>query len=290
MELSVFEKITLPTSKDEKKRLSFFSSKPHLPKLMSCNSTEELIDIVTNRGWSPFVFDGYRAQKSFLRTNFLVLDIDDGLTISDALDRVKKLGLYCVCLPTASHTKELNKYRLIFVTDLVIDKVDTFKENMNTLVKDFPESDPSCVTDCARFYFGCKFSDDGFVYEGDLIKVIEPKKITNKKPSNTLVAVSDDIIDQVKGIYGKERSYLPECVSHFIKNASTGIDGNWIISLNAFVFTLSTQGFTYESIYSTVDMLAPDELDYKDEDCIDRAYKDGQDVREQDERTFYSGE
>lgn len=291
MLLSVFEKVLIPKNSSDKKALAKYSSKPYAPLKMSSNSTEELIDIVTNRGWSPFIFSDYRSQKSFLSTNFAVLDIDDGLTIENALERVTRANLYCVCLPTSSHTKELHKYRLIFVLDRKIENVEVFKYNMNKLIEIFPESDSSCVTDNARFYFPCKFSDEGFIYNGDLLEVKYPEIKNefdiNKIKSNSIIRVDEDIKDQISQLYGKVKTHVPECISYFIKNANTGISGNWIVSLNSFVFTLALQNLEYNDIYNIIESLAPNELDSRDEDCIDRAYNDGLKAREEMESLNY---
>lgn len=278
MKVSVFEKVTIPKCAEDKKSLAFFSSKPHLPVQMSCNSTEELIDIITNRGWSPFLFKGYRSQQNFLKTSFLVLDIDDGLPIEKSLERVKSLNLFCVCLPSSSHTKEKHKYRLIFVTDMTIDDVDTFKYNMELLRDKFPEADPSCVTDNARFYFPCKFSDDGFIYNGDLIKIEEIQKVSNEIRFAKKVHVSKDIKDLVNEIYGEEKHKVPECIEKMLKNGHTGLPGEWITTLNAFVFTLALNNLSLEHIYDILIKIAPDELDSRDIYCIERAYTEG--VRE----------
>lgn len=114
MKISVFTQIGLPKNKEEKRVLSKFSSYPHLPEEERVNNLDTLIHITTNWGWSPFTFKGHRKQDNFLSCDFAVLDIDDSLTIEDAKKRVKELNYLCICMPTASHTKELNKFRLIF--------------------------------------------------------------------------------------------------------------------------------------------------------------------------------
>ena len=278
MNISIFKSIGLPKNKDEKAELAKLSK--YNFKVIECNNIKDLYRNVTKYGWSPSVFSDFRKKSNFKYTDFLVLDIDEKLTIADSLKRVEKYNLLCICLPTASHSEQLNKFRLIFPLNQRIYNNETFEHNMEKLYELFPESDRQCITDSARFFFPSKIHDDSFMYEGDLYTVIVPninsKAISSKKRTNIPV----DLKNVLESIYGAERDLVPLCVVKFLKHAHTGLDGEWICTLNAFVFSLAIQGVTLEDIYAIIQNVAPYELDSRDINTIERAYEDGiQDIR-----------
>ena len=273
MNISIFEKIGLPKSAEDKKQLAKLSKVGH--KVVECNDIKTLYRFITQFGWSPSIFKHSREKSNFLYADFLVLDIDEGLSIEQALERIEKLNLYSICLPTASHTTKHNKFRLIFPTNARVTDEATFVYNMNKLKELFPEADPSCITDTARFYFPCQKNDDGFMYNGELysIKVPElaPKDILRSRTTKIPV----DLKNVLESIYGGDRDVVPLCVVKFLKYAHTGLPGEWVLTLNAFVFSLALQGVDINDIYAIIRDVAPEDLDDRDEKTIDTAYEDG---------------
>ena len=178
LEISIFRKINrLPKDKEDKKVLSRFTGNPHLPEVYPSSDLETLVDAITNVGWSPFIFNGVKQQENFVKCDFLVLDIDENLTIDKAYSRVETQDFMTICLPTPSHTAETHRFRMIFPLAFSIDKKQVYKDTMKKLVGIFPEADPACITDTARFYFPCKMSDEhGFIYYGSNFITPEPEK------------------------------------------------------------------------------------------------------------------
>lgn len=285
MRISIFpSSIALPKSKDEKIK----SAKSAIvPEIVEISTDDDLIRVITSYCWSPFVFKGNRKQENFLSTDFAVLDIDEGLTIEEAELIITNANFMSLCVPTTSHTPDNHRFRIIFPLARTITNVEVFKATMEDLREVFPMADASCVGDFARLYFSGTL-DDGFFTEGDLLEPVTPPITSKNAPKrsfdpNRRVMVESDIKEIITELYGEERDSIPEVVSHFIKNAHTGLSGEWVTSLNAFVFTLSLQGIDLETIFDLVEFLAPrGELTKRDEDTIERAYKDGEKAREEE--------
>jgi hypothetical protein len=285
MKLSIFpECLPLPKNKAEKSKASRFASRPYLPEVVEIENDDQLLDAVCNFAWSPFVFKKARLQEDFLSTDFLVLDIDEGLTILEAENRVEEAGVTCLCVPSTSHTPKAHRFRLIFPLSKTITNLDEFQASMKNLVESFPESDPQCVTDSARYYFA-HTQDDGFWLEGNLLEPttpkVEPKYRDYDRPDTSdSIKVDLSIAEIVKELYGKEREYIPEAVDLFIKEAHTGFPGSWNINLNRCAFVLGLQNIELEAIEDLISYLAPQPLDKNDMYTIKRAWNQGNESRE----------
>lgn len=168
MKLSIFPKTkALPESAEEKARQARFTSRPYEPVIIKVSTDEELIDVICNNAWSPSTFTGFRNQSNFGSTDFMVLDIDEGMTIEEAEKEVHKLDVACLCIPSTSHSEELHKFRLIFPLSRAITNKPDFEATMMKLAEIFP-ADPACIGDTARFFFGGRLVD-GFWYDADLL-------------------------------------------------------------------------------------------------------------------------
>jgi hypothetical protein len=285
VKLSVFKKANFtPKTKEDKIKLAYLCSKDNLPETTVVRTDEELIEAITTYSWSPFVFDGPRHEDFWVSCDFLVLDIDTGLSIAESERRIQNLGLMAVCLPSPSFTQENQKHRLVFpLLHTIFNKADYFK-TLEKMCEHFPERDPSC-SDLARWYCMSNLSD-GFFQEGELLKPTRAEIIPNKSTANLLkgeliqVDVTDGIRGLVRTLYGKDRERVPESVSFFLENAHTGIEGNWIMSLNAAVFSLALSGIEEDVIISVIESIAPNPLDSKDMYQIKKAVRDGKNSSE----------
>lgn len=285
MLLSIFPECNpLPKSKAEKSKAAKFASRPYLPEVVEIENDEQLLDVVCSFAWSPFVFKKARLQEDFVSTDFLVLDIDEGLTIQEAEKRVEEANVTCLCVPSTSHAPEAHRFRLIFPLSRTITNLDEFLASMKDLFESFPESDVQCVTDYARYYFA-HTQDDGFWIEAELLEPttlkVEPKyKDYDRSDILTSTKVDLSIAEIVKELYGEERDRIPEGVDYFLKNANTGLPGNWTCSLNTFVFTLSLQNIPEDVVEDIVVYLAPEPLSKSDISTLKKAYKDGEKNRD----------
>jgi len=109
--------------------------------------------------WSPIVWkDGYRKSDNFSHADYCVLDFDDGLRLTDAIERTF-CDMNFLIGTTKSHGIEkqgliADRYRVIIPFTRRITDLNEFCSTMRHYVKFF-DSDNTCI-DAARFYFPCK--------------------------------------------------------------------------------------------------------------------------------------
>ena len=283
MKISIFDKIQSPVTKSEKRKLANLSSHPNLPKVSDTSNEQELIELVTNYGWSPFIFKGYRKQNNFHSCDFIVLDIDDGLTIEEAKSRILELDYFCICLPTTSHTDEVNKFRLIFPLSRTIYQAKKVKGTTLELYNHFPEADKACLTDVARFYFPCIDHEESFIYKSeslinpsdkDVYEIARSPKQVPKYDFSGVILNDDEL--SLK-IYGKIRT-IPKMVAYFVDRGSTGLPGEWHDVLCKVCFILAMGGVEYDMVYNLVEEIAPEKLDWHDTKTIEDCWIKGNEV------------
>jgi hypothetical protein len=288
MKISVWKEASqLPiTKKDKEKLAKLTSGKNNLPEEVVVDNEDQLIEMVTSFCWSPSLFHGHRVNKNFKSCDFMVLDIDTGVSIVESENRVIKAGLACLCLPSPSFTDENQKHRLVFPLAKTIFTNEDFDATLDYLFTLFPEADRQCI-DTARWFCMSKL-EAGFWQDGSFLT---PKTIVKEKPRSKFiaeevqVAVPEDKKKLVEFIYGKERTLIPESVEFFLTNAHTGLSGLWINSLNSFCFSLALSGVDDNIIQEVVEKLAPEPLDSRDIYQINRSIRDAAKVkREQSER------
>ena len=118
----------------------------------------------------------------------------------------------------------------------------------------------------------------------DPIKPPQKPKISPQRrlDSSERIVVGEDIESVVEALYGEKREKIPEAVDYFIREAPTGIPGNWHNAANAFLFVLGLQGVEFDTIAQVFEELAPEPLDRHDEYLLDRSVQDGYNVREEE--------
>ena len=118
---------------------------------------ESLVQHVTTGGaWTPGCFTGNRRRKeTWLQSEFLGQDFDENTSVSDLLQNpfVKQFAL--LIAPTASHTPEWARTRVVFrldppVTD--IQECEALQAGLNTLYRHLVP-DEKCE-DASRLFFG----------------------------------------------------------------------------------------------------------------------------------------
>lgn len=286
MQISIFPKAKAhPKSKEEKTRNSKYASSPYMPEVVNFSNEEELIDLITEYAWSPMVFETYRRESDFMKTDLIAFDIDDGMTIDEAEEVVESLELAALCMPSTSHSDEHHKFRLIFPLSRSIHDIDEYKETYMKLAEFFPV-DPQCKDAC-RFYYGSTM-DDGFWKNGELYVPIKPKKKLSETFDRAKYAesieVGEEVEDVVRALYEEDKEKIPEQIDFFIRNAHTGLPGSWHNSANSFIFTLGLQDVPFERVAAVFEELAPEPLDAHDEYLLERSYADGQAKREDGEK------
>jgi hypothetical protein len=282
MKISVWKNAKeLPKNKEDKQNLAKKTSGiNNIPTISIINNENELINIVSTYCWSPSIFSGARSNDNFISCDFMVLDLDDGLSIEQSEARIQKLNISCLCLPSPSYTLQNQKHRLIFPLAKTILNEDDFNSTLEYLFTIFPEADKQCV-DTARWFCMSKM-EDGFWQDGEFLV---PKKAPQVQQSSlsykeTQVEVPDNLKDIVKLLYGKDRETIPDSVEFFLTNAHTGLPGLWINALNGCVFSLALSGVDDTIIEEVMEKISPEPLDKKDLYQIKRAISDGKKIRE----------
>lgn len=278
MRISIFPGVLPhPANKTEKSKEA---SKANNPVTVTINTDDELIKVITENVWSPFIFNKKRAASDCISTDFLVYDIDEGLTIDEAEKILEKEKLCCICLPSPSHTPEAHRFRIILPLAQPIKNASVYEATWKKGAELFKTVDDQCK-DLARLFFACRLTD-GFAQEGRLFEPVnellnEPKKTYIK---DAMIPISDDIDQVISDLYGEKRHFVPESVDYFIKNAKTGLPGHWINTLNSTVFSLALSGVDEDLIWQFCQQYAPQELDSKDEYQIKKSIQDAKKAME----------
>lgn len=155
MKITIFKKATLiGQSKEEAAR------KASDGEVVEIKNHNFFFELIKKFAWSPSVFkENKRKNTNFIETSLMVLDIDEGMSLREALEQVKLLGYTTIVGTTPTHQQEKNgviadRYRVIFPLSYPITSPEIFTTTMKVLHTSFPVSDPNCK-DLARFYFPC---------------------------------------------------------------------------------------------------------------------------------------
>ena len=98
--------------------------------------------------------DGNRKSDNFHFATGFVVDIDNGLTIQEAENRLNKVNLSYWLIPSKSHSSVLHKFHIIIPFNKRVYSRDAYLRTARKITEDlFPECDAS-VKDAARFMFG----------------------------------------------------------------------------------------------------------------------------------------
>jgi hypothetical protein len=285
MRLSIFPKCkALPESKEEKAKQAWYTSKPHNPVEIEVTTDEDLIETVCDNAWSPSIFNGYRLQANFVSTDFMVLDIDNGMTIEEAENMVHKLDIITLCLPSTSHSPEHHKFRLVFPLSRSITKKEVFEATMFKLSECFP-ADPQCIGDTARFYFGCKMVDGFWYGEGKLLEPVATQKVVKQDlrrfAHKDNVVVGDNIEELITALYGEKRTKVPDNIAYFLEHAPSGLENEMYARGNSFLFTCGLLALDQERVEAVFEKVYPYDITTHVEYMVDKIYNEGYTAREE---------
>lgn len=134
------------------KKLSYTA---HTKLISFSGAIQDLLSFLTVRGnaFSPFTFkNNKRVQNNAELASFLVLDIDNGLTINQALNNAfiaKYGGIYT----TPSHSDSHHKFRILIALPMDID-IETYKVLVNTVNDILGDVNDECTNEPARLFYG----------------------------------------------------------------------------------------------------------------------------------------
>lgn len=288
MKVSVFPKVLqhLPTSKEEKAKNAKLAIQT---QEVSVRNFDELIELVHTSTWSPALFNGDRKKDNFRETFLMVLDIDEGMTVEQAEEIIDNMRLKAVIMPTASHTPEAHRFRVLFPLSERITRERDFDATWDYLSEMFPSLDANCK-DTSRFYFGCKAGE--LIINEDSYSLLQPKRGEGDSGISNgvgrVVKVGQYQTEDALGIIYPGRThfeFIPESIDTFLTIGPKGGinergDKLWWRSLNDFVFTISILGKTLEETIDLVSKIAPEDLDETDLTIIEKAHNDGEKYRD----------
>ena len=96
--------------------------------------------------------DDYRNSKNFICSDFIAVDIDEGLTLQDAIANPFIRANAAFIYTTPSHTDLSNRFRIVFVTPKTVTSADVWKKALQGIGRKFG-GDPS-IKDAARLFYG----------------------------------------------------------------------------------------------------------------------------------------
>lgn len=132
------------------------------------NSLEQLAEITSENAWSPYLFKRenavnektgkqykiHRVKQNFIGGHYFAVDIDEGLTLEAAIERVKEFNLRCYIQTTRKHRTEGygDRFRVILSLKHPITRAAQVLGTFQHIQKHiFPEMDEACK-DEARFF------------------------------------------------------------------------------------------------------------------------------------------
>jgi len=128
-----------------------------VPKNIVNISIEELANNITQpfgKSWCPAIFrDGIRSNDTFVSQQIFGLDIDEGITFEEMMERCNKYNIIPAFVYTTFSSINKNKFRIIFVLEHEVKDKRVRNLVQLALMKLFPEADKSCK-DASRLFFG----------------------------------------------------------------------------------------------------------------------------------------
>ena len=128
-------------------------------KPLAVSNIKDVADAALKYNVSPGIFRGnYRNIKNFERAYYIGLDIDEGMSMSDAI--IKLAGYTHVVMPTKSHQIDKNgtiadRFRVFLELETPIDNENDFYETWSELQSQFGSIDPA-TKDPSRQYYPSK--------------------------------------------------------------------------------------------------------------------------------------
>ena len=143
-----------------------FINKPSIDKFSEINKTFENVDVTPSElsklikhGYSfcPQLKTNWKKSSNFLCSDYLAIDVDEGVSLADMKEHEFVKNHASFIYTTFRHTKEENRYRVVFELKESITDQNDMKHAMSGLSKKFG-SDPSCI-DASRMFYGSKGCD-----------------------------------------------------------------------------------------------------------------------------------
>ena len=174
--------------------------------------------------WSCATYDhSMRSKANYQQAQLIGLDIDNGLTLNDALNHpfVKQYGQ--LIYTSASHQKSkgdtppCDRFRIVFSANQPIKDIDSYEQLVKAVLGHFGEADEACK-DASRYWAGNSQAEI-FILDGDPLpaSLIDSAKAQakiewearEKRRIETLARVNEQNPDEVKSLALEALNFIP---------------------------------------------------------------------------------
>ncbi len=174
--------------------------------------------------WSCATYDrSMRSKGNYQQAQLIGLDIDNGLTLNDALNHpfVKKYGQ--LIYTSASHQKPkgdtppCDRFRIVFSASQPLNDLETYEQLVKAVMGHFREADEACK-DASRYWAGNSQAEI-FILDGNSLpaSLIEEAKAQakiewearEKRRQETLARVNSQDPDEVKTLALEALNFIP---------------------------------------------------------------------------------
>ncbi|MGK7957196.1 MAG: PriCT-2 domain-containing protein, partial [Crocosphaera sp.] len=174
--------------------------------------------------WSCATYDrSMRSKGNYQQGQLIGLDIDNGLTLDDALNHpfVKQYGQ--LIYTSASHQKPkgdtppCDRFRIVFSASQPIKDIDSYEQLVKAVMGHFHEADEACK-DASRYWAGNSQAEI-FILDGDPLpaSLIEEAssqakiewEAREKRRQETLARVNEQNPDEVKSLAIEALNFIP---------------------------------------------------------------------------------
>ncbi len=180
--------------------------------------------VLLGHAWSCATYDhSMRSKANYQQAQLIGLDIDNGLTLDDALNHpfVKKYGQ--LIYTSASHQKPkgdtppCDRFRIVFNASQPIKDIDTYEQLVKAVMGHFPSADEACK-DASRYWAGNSQAEI-FILDGQTLPdslIDEAKKqakieweAREKRRIETLARVNEQNPDELKTLALEALNFIP---------------------------------------------------------------------------------
>ena len=222
---------------------------------------DSLPEIICEHMWTPGLFkkDGAgnmrRRAGSFEYAEVLGIDIDEDLTLQDAIKRLVDAGYEHLIGTTRHHQipkgdkPACDRFRILVFSERPITSNADFKATLNTLKEQLlPELDKSCI-DGARFFNPC--TRVVARKRGKLVPVVKGSEFLESKKLG---------LGDCREVLGTPTRHLSQSTLEFIAHGAT--EGKWHLALVSATYNMKATGYLFEE---AVKLLQKATLQYEGE-------------------------
>ncbi len=174
--------------------------------------------------WSCATYDhSMRSKANYQQAQLIGLDIDNGLTLNDALNHPFVKTYAKLIYTSASHQKQkgdsppCDRFRIVFSASQPLNDLETYEQLVKAVMGHFREADEACK-DASRYWAGNSQAEifilDGNSLPASLIdEAKEQAKIQwearEKRRQETLARVNEQNPDEVKSLALEALNFIP---------------------------------------------------------------------------------